>query len=206
MHHGRRWQRDLRRRACNRRQKLEIVDKNSAAVRTRELAGDLHGRRAVQAVAVGGMKTHRELRRHHPHVLEFQHEIPVPGMAIVLAVGNELQPQLLLHADHVADRGLLDALELGLRDRLLLRLLPRPDQCVRPDEAADMIGAIRRLGALHSDGLPGRRPTDRAVSNGITARPVSCRVLRWIEVPIIIAPRFSTRRSLSIQRNECAAR
>jgi hypothetical protein len=92
VHHGRRWQRDLRRRACNRRQKLEIVDKNSAAVRTRELAGHLHSRRAVQAVAVGGMKTHGELRRHHPYVLEFQHEIPVPGMTVVLAVGDELQP------------------------------------------------------------------------------------------------------------------
>src|SRR6478609_2915744 len=101
------------------------------------------------------MKAHHELRRHHPHVLELQHEIAMPGMAIVLAVGDELEPQLLLHAHDVADRGLLDAPELGRRDRPFLRLLPRLDQSVRADEAADMVGAVRRLGALHFWRSPG---------------------------------------------------
>src|SRR2546430_16020506 len=81
MHHGWRRKRDLRRRTRDRREKLEIVDEDAPVVGPRELAGYLHGRWAVRAIAFGRMKAHGELGRDHPHVAKFQHEIPVPGVA-----------------------------------------------------------------------------------------------------------------------------
>ena len=149
MHHGRRRQRDLRRRARDRHQEFEVVDEDASTLRPRQLARHLHGRRAVQPVAFGGMKFHRQLRRHHLHILEFQHEIPMPGVAVVLAVGDDLEPEIFLHAHDVADRGLLNRPELGVRDLLLLRLFACVDESVRPDQAADMVGAKGRLGAFH---------------------------------------------------------
>src|SRR5262249_21368215 len=118
-------ERDLRRRPRDRREKFEIVDEDSRAVGPRELAGDLHGRRAVQAIAFGRMKTHGELGRDHPHVAKFQHEIPVPGVAVVFAVGDELEPELLLQSYHVTNCGMLDTLELGIRNLFFLRLFAR---------------------------------------------------------------------------------
>ena len=69
-------------------------------------------------------------------------------MAVVLAVGHQLEPELLLHAHHVADRRLLNAPELSLRDLVVLSLLARPDQRVGPDQAADVIGTKGRFGSL----------------------------------------------------------
>src|SRR5215470_3433252 len=121
MHHGWRRERDLRRRSRDRREKLEIVDEDSPAVGPREPAGYLHGRRAVQAVACGRMKAYRELGRDHSHVAEFQHEISVPGVAVVFAVGDELEPELLLQSYGLTDCGMLDTLELGIGDLFFLR-------------------------------------------------------------------------------------
>src|SRR4029077_9863086 len=151
----------------------------SAAVRPRELAGHLHGRRAVLAVAVGGMKAHGELRRDHPHVLEFQHEVPMPGVTVVLAVGDELEPELFLHAHDVPDGGLLDAREPGRRELALLRLLACLDQRLRPDQAADMVGAEGRLGAFqHVKVSTGARPLGAARQTIAHAAGLSCRLRR----------------------------
>ena len=67
----------------------------------------------------------------------------MPGTAIVLAVGDEFQPDVLLHRDDVADRLLLDALE-ARAVAAGLGLLARLDQGLRPDQAAHMVGAERR--------------------------------------------------------------
>jgi len=168
MHHGWRRERDLWRRPGDRREKFEIVDEDSPTVGPRELAGDLHGRRAVQAVAFGRVKTHGELGRDHPHVPEFQHEIAVPGLAVVFAVGDELEPELLLQPHHVADCGVLDTLELGIRNLFFLRLFARVDERGGPDEAADVIGAERRLGAFHVRGPTWQRHTDRVLPDDST--------------------------------------
>src|SRR6516164_6160599 len=160
MHDRWRRERDLRRRPRDGCEKFEIVDEDSLAVGPRELAGDLHGRRAVQAVAFGRMKAYRELGRDHSRIAEFQHEISVPGVAVVFAVGDELEPELLLQSYHLTDCDLLDTLELGIGDLFFLRLLARVDESGGPDEAADMLGAEGRLGAFHWRGSPLQRPTD----------------------------------------------
>src|SRR5215472_3629458 len=164
MHHSWRRKRDLRRRPRDRREKSEIVDEDSPALGPRELAGYLHGRRAVQAVAFGRMKAHCELGRDHPHVTEFQHEIPVPGVAVVFAVGDELEPELLLQSHHLTDGRMLNTLELGVRHLFFLRLLARLDESAGADEAADMLGAEGRLGAFHWHGSPVQRPTLRRLA------------------------------------------
>src|SRR5262249_33086682 len=117
------------------------------------------GRRAVQAIAFGRMKAHCELGRDHPHVAEFQHEIPVPGVAIVFAVGDELEPELLLQSHYLTDCRMLNTLELGVRELFFLRPLPRLDESAGADEAADTLGAEGRLGAFHWHGSPMQRPT-----------------------------------------------
>ena len=49
----------------------------------------------------------------------------MPGAAAELAVGYPLKPDLLLHPDHVADRRILDAAQLGGRKAAGLMLGPR---------------------------------------------------------------------------------
>ena len=66
----------------------------------------------------------------------------MPCAAIVFAVGDELQPDVLLHRDDIADRLLLDALEAGAV-AAAFGLLARLDQRLRPDQAAHMVGAER---------------------------------------------------------------
>ena len=87
-------------------------------------------------------------------------EVHVPGGAAELAVGDRLQPGLLLHADDVPDR-----LVLGLREALVVEpaggvRLARLEQLGRPQQAADVVGAERRTGSLgHS--LSSRRVRER---------------------------------------------
>jgi hypothetical protein len=83
-------------------------------------------------------------------------------MAVELAVGHDLEPQLLLQAHHLADRRLLNRPDLGVGDLLPFRLLARFDQRVGTDQAADVIGAKGRLGAFHSWFSDGQVPTCNA--------------------------------------------
>src|SRR5580693_9146387 len=69
-------------------------------------------------------------------------------MPVVFAVGGELQPDVLLQAHYAADRVVLDAGQLGRRQLALLRRRPRRNQRIRPDQAADMVGAERRFHSL----------------------------------------------------------
>src|SRR5215831_15535681 len=168
MHHSWRRERDLRRRPRDRHEKFEIVDEDSLAVGPPELPGNLHGRRAVQAVAFGRMKAHRELGGDHLDIAEFQHEISVPGVAVVFAVGDELEPELLLQSHHLTDCRMLNTLELGIRDLFFLRLFARVDERGGSDEAADVLGAEGRLGAFHGRGSPWQRHTDRVLPDDST--------------------------------------
>jgi len=98
------------------------------------------------------MKTHREFRRNHAHVVELQHEVPVPGLTIVLAVCDDLEPEFFLQVHHIADCRVLDAFELDVRDLFLLRFHPALDQGGGSDQATDVLGTEGRLGALHGCG------------------------------------------------------
>src|SRR6202050_4335803 len=96
------------------------------------------------ARAGGGMKPDRQLRRYLPHILELEQKVALPKGAIVFAVGDELKTQLFLHLHDRTDGVVLNARQLFLGNLVLLRRLPRPDECIRPNEAADMIGPERR--------------------------------------------------------------
>src|ERR1700692_3551100 len=96
----------------------------------------------------GGMKPHREFRRHRLDVADLEQEVALPGMAVVFAVSDEFQPDLLLQPHHAADSIVLDAGPLCGWDLALLRGRPRRDQRIGPDQAADMVGAEWRFHSL----------------------------------------------------------
>src|SRR5262249_46010582 len=149
MHDRRRRDGDLRHGARDRYQELEILDED-AAFRARQPAAHLHGRRAVQTLSRIRVEADRQLGRNHLDVAELQHEVAVPGMAVVLAVGSEPESQVLLQAYDLADRRLLDRTQFLRRQVALLGPLARRDQRVRTDQAADMVGAERRFAAWHA--------------------------------------------------------
>src|SRR5258708_36089836 len=91
------------------------------------------------------------------HALQHPEEIEMPPGAAVLAVGRELEPDLLLLADDLLYLAIFDLLELGGRDRAALALGARVLDGGRAQDAADMVGAERRLGSGHRV-VSSRRP------------------------------------------------
>src|SRR5262249_54730468 len=81
--------------------------------------------------------------------IETPEKIKVPPGAAALAVGRRLQADFLLLLDGALDLTVLDFLERRPRDLPLRAPLARLFQRRRPQQAADVVGAERRLGALH---------------------------------------------------------
>src|SRR4029079_11030986 len=101
--------------------------------------------------------------------VEHAEEIEVPPGPPELAVGRELEADLLLLLDDLLDLTVLDGLELGCRDRALLALGPRLLERGGTQEAADMVGTKRRFGSLHCNGSLGQS----SASKGTAAKPSS---------------------------------
>jgi hypothetical protein len=66
------------------------------------------------------------------------------GGAAELAVGRHLEADALLHGDGFADHPVLQGMQLGCGQPALDMRLARVAQLLRPDQAADMVGAKRR--------------------------------------------------------------
>ena len=81
--------------------------------------------------------------------VEHAEEIEVPPGAAEFAVGRALQADLLLLLDDLLDLLVLDLLQLSGVDLVLLALLARFLDRRRAQEAADVIGAKRRLVSFH---------------------------------------------------------
>ena len=81
--------------------------------------------------------------------VEVLEEIEVPEGAAELAVGDRLQADLLLPLDESADLPVLHLLERAVRDFAAAMFLARVLEKLRAQEAADHVGAERRLCALH---------------------------------------------------------
>src|SRR5262245_57497532 len=81
--------------------------------------------------------------------VEAPEEVEMPPGAAELAVGDRLQPGLLLLLDHALDLAVLDRLQLGRVDRALGVLLASFLDRGGAEQAADMVGTKRRLGSLH---------------------------------------------------------
>jgi hypothetical protein len=72
---------------------------------------------------------------------EAQQEVGMPAAAIIFAVGDRLESDLLLQRDDLADRLLLDLAQFVVANLAGRLPFARADQVIRPDQAADMVGA-----------------------------------------------------------------
>jgi hypothetical protein len=75
-------------------------------------------------------------------------EIEVPPGTAELAVGDRREPDVFLLPDDLGDLAVLDRLEVGVADLTLGVFLARLLERRRAQQAADVIGAERRLGSL----------------------------------------------------------
>src|SRR5229473_6432348 len=91
------------------------------------------------------------------HSADLIDEIHVPRTAAELAVGYPLEADLLLHADRIANRCVLDAAQLFGREPPGLMLGSGPQQFRRAQQAADMIGAERGCGSTVHEHLVGAK-------------------------------------------------
>ena len=76
-------------------------------------------------------------------------------VAAEFAVGDSFQAQVLLELHDVADGGVLDLAKVLLRDLALGQALAGIDDFPGAQEAADVVGAERRLGACAHASAPG---------------------------------------------------
>ena len=146
--HARRGNRQLRRAVADDRfQELEVVAED-AAVEVQLARHAQAGRREID-VALVAVEVHGDVLLDLLHAADLVHEVHVPRRAAELAVGDALQADVLLHLHDGADRIVLDCLQLRGADATLLVLLACAQQLLRPQQAADVIGAKRRLRELH---------------------------------------------------------
>ena len=119
-----------------------------------ELAGDVHDRRREANVAGGAVELRGDAAaRLDP--AELLEEVDVEVGAAELAVRDTAQPEVFLELHDVANRGVFHRAQLRARDRAALRLLACVQQFLRPEKAADVIGAKRWASALRHGGTPG---------------------------------------------------
>ena len=80
---------------------------------------------------------------------EAAEEVPVPGGAAELAVGDSLEPDLLLARDDALDGRVLDRRQLALTELALGIAGTRLLDLGRTQQASDMIGPERRHAGRH---------------------------------------------------------
>ena len=105
----------------------------------------------ARALRPGLQALERDALLHHVALgaVQAPQEVEMPPGAAELAVGDRRKPDLLLLLDDALDLAVLDRLEVGGSDLALGALLARLLQRGRAQQAADVIGAERRLGAFH---------------------------------------------------------
>ncbi len=130
-----------------------------------DLAGDLHAFIARRAPRRNAMPVSITWRL---DAVEAPEEIEMPPGAAEFAVGDRLQADRFLLLDDALDLAVFDRLERGGVDLALGVLLARLLQRGRAQQAADMIGAERRLvlRLTHSVVTPG---LDRSVPMPVPA-------------------------------------
>ena len=144
-------------------------------VRKAELAGD--PRRALlglDAVELNAMIDFGDL-----DAIEHAEEVEVPPRAAKLAVGRDLQADVFLLLDDGLDFAVLDLLERRRADLALFPLGPRFFQRGGAQQAADNVGAERRLGPFHRRKLltksnGNKRSTRRSSTANMPARNGPC--------------------------------
>ena len=84
------------------------------------------------------------------HAVEHAEKIEMPPRAAELAVGRDFEPDLLLLFDDLLDLAVFDLLELSRAELALFPFRARFFQRCGAQQAADDVGAKRRLGSGHS--------------------------------------------------------
>ncbi len=84
------------------------------------------------------------------HAVEHAKKIEMPPRAAELAVGRDFEPDLLLLFDDLLDLAVFDLLELSRAELALFPFRARFFQRCGAQQAADDVGAKRRLGSGHS--------------------------------------------------------
>jgi len=100
-------------------------------------------------VARAPVEGHRQLAPLAGEPAEPGEEVHVPGLAAHLAVGDALEPGLLLQTDRVANRRVLGGAERGRAAPTLLALEAQGLQRGRAQQAAHVVGAERRTRRRH---------------------------------------------------------
>ena len=126
-------------------QEAEVVAEDR--LRDAELAVDVQRRRRELDVALLVVEGDGDVAGLLRDPVELVDEVHVPGGAAELAVGRRTQPDLLLLAHGLPDRVVLDPTELGGVDPAGCVIVARLQQLRRAEQAADVVGAERWLGA-----------------------------------------------------------
>ena len=143
VHHAGRRDRLLRRRSGRRFQELEIIGEDDF-VEPNLLANPISDELEIRRAAVG-----HERDLHHliklfdaaDRVLEVHEPVDAP----VLAVGDTLQTDVLLHLHGVADRPVFQLAQLRRGNAAGLAIRASLQQLLRPQQTTDVIGTKRRL-------------------------------------------------------------
>src|SRR5690348_2204707 len=147
MHHARRWDCELRRRCGHRFQKLEVLAEDTLF--ELQLADDAE--RTEGSFNITGLIAELDFQAFSApgNAADLVKEIHVPRAAAILTVGDALEADVLLHLHRASDGFVLNPAQFCSRDAALLMPLARLKYLLRPQEAANVIGAKRRLRALH---------------------------------------------------------
>ena len=115
------------------------------------VGGKVELARHAQALGLGldAVKLDAVIEHDPLATLKAPEEVEVPPGSAELAVGGELQADLLLLPDDLLDLLVLDPLELVRRDLALLALGARFLQRCGAQQAADFVGAIGGRRVLH---------------------------------------------------------
>jgi hypothetical protein len=129
-------------------QEVEVAALDASAMTERR--GHAHGRRLEPDLgAVVAPERRGEAALDHGDAIQLLQKVDVEEGAPELAVGNAEKPDLLLAPHHALDRRVLD-LAQGLGGGLAAGMpLARLEQALWPQEAADVIGAVRWRDAGH---------------------------------------------------------
>src|SRR5689334_7427421 len=154
----------FRRHAGMRFEKLEVIQHRMAG--KADFAVDLDGLgfglHAVELDAVIG--------RVERHTLKSAEKIEMPPGAAKLAVGGKLEPGLFLLGDRLFDLAIFDRAQRRGGDLVARALLARRFDRCRSQQAAEMVGAKWRGGALHAGDL---KASARACKSRCTVSRIS---------------------------------
>src|ERR1700751_4142810 len=128
-------------------EKLEVIQHRMAG--KADFAVDLDG----LGLGLHAVELDAVLGRVERHAVKSAEKIEMPPPAAKLAIGGELEPDLLLLLDRFFDLAIFDRAQRPGGDLVTRALLARHFDRRRPQQAADMVGAKRRSGALHAGDL-----------------------------------------------------